>query len=221
MQYQSKINNILANVIRGKKKEEEYNISQANIDIHNVFNGEDKPDIISFENKDGEMTAIDYLINECCIEHGICTSLIKTKTRKRDVVQARQMAMFLLEKHRAGNLKEIGRLFGGRDHSTVIHSKKAIQDMIDIDDNCVYKLNKIEKKLLDYMGKTEAPLTTTNHTEPKPPFNVNKLVEEIEKMMKKSPLTVDNEILKSYKIERNTCDKILKLIEKIDSINEQ
>jgi hypothetical protein len=207
MQYQSKINNILANVIRGKKKEEEYNISQANIDIHNVFNGEDKPDIISFENKDGEMTAIDYLINECCIEHGICTSLIKTKTRKRDVVQARQMAMFLLEKHRAGNLKEIGRLFGGRDHSTVIHSKKAIQD--------------IEKKLLDYMGKTEAPLTTTNHTEPKPPFNVNKLVEEIEKMMKKSPLTVDNEILKSYKIERNTCDKILKLIEKIDSINEQ
>ena len=185
MQYQSKINNILSDAIRGKKNEVEYSISQANIDIHNTFNGVTKPDIITFENKDGEMTAIDYLINECCIEHGILPSVIKTKTRKRDVVQARQMAMFLLEKHRAGSLKEIGRLFGGRDHSTVLHSKQAIQNMIDTDDMSVNKLNKIEKRLLDYMGKTESALTTTNHTEPKPPFNIEKLIEGINKMMRK------------------------------------
>lgn len=55
------------------------------------------------------------------------------KTRKRQIVIARQLSMFLAKKLTDASLKAIGASFGGRDHSTVIHSCKAVQDLLDTD----------------------------------------------------------------------------------------
>lgn len=55
------------------------------------------------------------------------------KTRKRDVVIARQLSMYLAKNFTNSSLKVIGDKFGGRDHSTVIYSVKAVQDMMDTD----------------------------------------------------------------------------------------
>lgn len=53
------------------------------------------------------------------------------KTRKRQIVIARQLSMYLAKKMTDKSLKAIGETFGGRDHSTVIYSCNAVQDLLD------------------------------------------------------------------------------------------
>jgi len=53
------------------------------------------------------------------------------KTRKRQIVIARQLSMYLAKKMTDKSLKAIGQTFGGRDHSTVIYSCNAVQDLLD------------------------------------------------------------------------------------------
>lgn len=55
------------------------------------------------------------------------------KTRKRSIVIARQLSMFLAKNMTNQSLKAIGDNFGGRDHSTVIYSCKTVQDLLDTD----------------------------------------------------------------------------------------
>jgi len=72
---------------------------------------------------------------------------IQSKTRMRNVVMARQLSMYLAKNYTNSSLKMIGDSFGGRDHSTVIHSLKAIQDMIDTDQLFKDRVNAIVKKV--------------------------------------------------------------------------
>ncbi len=58
---------------------------------------------------------------------------LKSKTRKRDVVQARQISMYLSKKFTENSLKVIGQHFGGRDHSTVIHACQAVLNLMETD----------------------------------------------------------------------------------------
>lgn len=55
------------------------------------------------------------------------------KTRKREIVQARQITMFLAKAFTKNSLKTIGEHFGGRDHTTVIHSCQTVKDLMDTD----------------------------------------------------------------------------------------
>lgn len=55
------------------------------------------------------------------------------KTRKRPIVIARHLSMYLAKNMTKNSLKAIGNNFGGRDHSTVIHACKAVEDLMDTD----------------------------------------------------------------------------------------
>lgn len=55
------------------------------------------------------------------------------KCRNREFVEARHTAMYLCKHFTSCNLKAIGRHFGNRDHSTVIHAHQAVADLIDTD----------------------------------------------------------------------------------------
>ncbi|MBX3239339.1 MAG: chromosomal replication initiator protein DnaA [Chitinophagaceae bacterium] len=55
------------------------------------------------------------------------------KTRKREIVQARQITMYLAKQFTKNSLKTIGEHFGGRDHTTVIHSCQTVKDLMDTD----------------------------------------------------------------------------------------
>ncbi len=55
---------------------------------------------------------------------------LKDKTRKKEIVIARQIAMYFAKEYTGFSLKSIGYHFGGRDHSTVIHAIQAVTDMI-------------------------------------------------------------------------------------------
>ena len=58
--------------------------------------------------------------------YGLKVSDIKSKRRTRDISEPRQIAMFLCREHTKSSLPEIGRQFGGKDHTTVIFSYKKI-----------------------------------------------------------------------------------------------
>lgn len=55
------------------------------------------------------------------------------KTRKREIVQARQISMYLAKGFTKNSLKTIGEHFGGRDHTTVIHSCQTVKNLMDTD----------------------------------------------------------------------------------------
>ncbi len=63
-----------------------------------------------------------------CEYFGIDPNKVREKTRKQEIVEARQIAMFLSKTMTKSSLKTIGLHFGGRDHSTVIHAIHAVED---------------------------------------------------------------------------------------------
>ncbi|MGB0982609.1 MAG: chromosomal replication initiator protein DnaA [Saprospiraceae bacterium] len=72
---------------------------------------------------------------------------LQGKTRKRSVVIARQLSMYLAKHLTNKSLKVIGENFGGRDHSTVIYSCRAVQDMMDTDSTFKSTVSNLEKKI--------------------------------------------------------------------------
>lgn len=74
------------------------------------------------------------LIKNVCANHiHIEPEILVAKTRKREIVEARQIAMALTKLNTGLTLKNIGLRYGGRDHSTVIHALQTIQDLVDTD----------------------------------------------------------------------------------------
>jgi len=60
----------------------------------------------------------------------IAENKIRDKTRKKEIVLARQLAMYFSKELTKSSLKSIGLQFGGRDHSTVIHACNSIEESI-------------------------------------------------------------------------------------------
>ena len=74
------------------------------------------------------MLTIETIQRAVSKKFGVEEELLRAKTRKQEVVQARQVAMFLAKELTNHSLKSIGLHFGGRDHSTVIHAVQAVVD---------------------------------------------------------------------------------------------
>ncbi len=72
---------------------------------------------------------------------------LKAKTRKKEIVIARQVAMYFSKDYTNHSLKSIGYHFGGRDHSTVIHALQSVNDMMDTDAKFRYSVDELKKKL--------------------------------------------------------------------------
>lgn len=91
--------------------------------------------------------SIDFIQKTVCEYFTITPEKLREKTRKREVVQARQLSMFLAKQFTKNSLKVIGKHFGGRDHSTVIHSCQAVQDLIDTDKKFKESVSDLQKKI--------------------------------------------------------------------------
>lgn len=72
---------------------------------------------------------------------------LQGKTRKRKIVIARQLSMYLAKELTDKSLKAIGDNFGGRDHSTVIYSCRTVQDLMETDAVFKETVEELEKKI--------------------------------------------------------------------------
>jgi chromosomal replication initiator protein len=72
---------------------------------------------------------------------------IRDKTRKKEVVLARQVAMYLSKELTKCSLKTIGLNFGGRDHSTVIHACNTVEEMKLIDNTVKHLVDNLRTQI--------------------------------------------------------------------------
>lgn len=77
---------------------------------------------------------------------GINTDILRAKTKKKEFVQARQIAMYFCKKFTNASLKTIGLNFGGRDHTTVIHALQTVEEQLK-DNSFAEMLSTIQKKI--------------------------------------------------------------------------
>jgi chromosomal replication initiator protein len=90
---------------------------------------------------------IDYIQKTVAEYYHLSPDDLKAKTRKKEVVIARQVAMYFSKDYTNHSLKSIGYHFGGRDHSTVIHAVQSVNDMIDVNANFKTSIDDLRKKL--------------------------------------------------------------------------
>jgi len=90
---------------------------------------------------------LDFIKNLVADHFDLPVDKLGGKTRKRQIVIARQLSMYLAKNLTDKSLKNIGEMFGGRDHSTVIYSIKTVQDLMETD--LVFKdtVAELEKKI--------------------------------------------------------------------------
>ncbi len=91
--------------------------------------------------------SMEYIQKLVCEYFEVPVEMVKSKTRKREIVQARQISMYLSKSHTKTSLKSIGQFFGGRDHSTVIYACQTVEDLIDTDKKFKNYVQDIQKKL--------------------------------------------------------------------------
>ncbi|MCB9245751.1 MAG: chromosomal replication initiator protein DnaA [Flavobacteriales bacterium] len=91
--------------------------------------------------------SIEYIQKLVSDYYSLSVDQLKSKTRKREIVQARQISMYFAKQLTKAPLKKIGMHFGGRDHSTVIHACQTVNDLIDTDKKFRSDVEEISKRI--------------------------------------------------------------------------
>lgn len=91
--------------------------------------------------------SIDYIQKVVCDYFDLPIEMLKSKTRKREVVQARQISMYFSKKMTKSSLASIGAHCGGKDHATVLHACRTVSNLSETDKQFKVYLEDLEKKL--------------------------------------------------------------------------
>ena len=95
------------------------------------------------------LTITDATVIAAVSDHfGIAAEQIKGKSRRKMTVLCRQVAMYLLREETSLSLNAIGKLLGGRDHSTVLHGHERVSSRIELDDGLRGDVLKIRNSIL-------------------------------------------------------------------------
>lgn len=90
---------------------------------------------------------LDDILEQTCICCNVSKEEIFSQTRRANVVQARQITMYLAQKHTDLSISRIGALVGKRNHTTALHSIKTITDRLTNDKKLQQLINEIENNL--------------------------------------------------------------------------
>jgi chromosomal replication initiator protein len=122
-------------------------IAQASLNKKEVNLDLAKQMIDKFVKNTAREVSIDYIQKVVCDYFDLPIELLKSKTRKREVVQARQIAMYFAKKMTKSSLANIGMHCGGKDHATVLHACRTVNNLHETDKQFRRYLEDLEKKL--------------------------------------------------------------------------
>ena len=91
--------------------------------------------------------SIDYIQKVVCNYFNVGVEQLQSRTRKREIVQARQVAMYFSKGLTKSSLANIGSQIGGKDHATVLHACKTVNNLMETDKRFKLQVDEIEKKL--------------------------------------------------------------------------
>lgn len=122
-------------------------IAQSSLNKREIDIGLAKEVIKNFVSEISKEVTVEFIQKMVAEHYELKVENLKGKTRKRSIVIARQLSMYLAKNMTNKSLKVIGDNFGGRDHSTVIYSCKAVKDLLDTDSLFKDTVETIEKKI--------------------------------------------------------------------------
>jgi chromosomal replication initiator protein len=91
--------------------------------------------------------SIDYIQKVICDYFNLPVELMVSKTRKREIVQARQLAMYFSKKLTKASLATIGLHCGNKDHATVLHACRTVSNLQETDKQFKNYIDELEKKI--------------------------------------------------------------------------
>jgi chromosomal replication initiator protein len=91
--------------------------------------------------------SIDYIQKVVCDYFDMPIDLIKSKTRKREIVQARQLTMYFAKQLTKNSLATIGAQCGNKDHATVLHACRTVNNLAETDKRFRIYVDDLRKKL--------------------------------------------------------------------------
>lgn len=80
-----------------------------------------------------KIITIDFIQKKVCEYYGMKLSDLNSSKRQKTITTARHVAMYICKKLTTKSLPDIGRSFGGKDHATVIHAVKKVNERIESD----------------------------------------------------------------------------------------
>ncbi|MBQ9266891.1 MAG: chromosomal replication initiator protein DnaA [Clostridia bacterium] len=95
-----------------------------------------------------KVITIDYIQNVVAKYYNLNQSDFKIQRKTSDIAFPRQIAMYLCKQLTGSSLKDIGKEFGGKDHSTVIYAIKKVEDTMEVDPNTKIIVDNIRKMIL-------------------------------------------------------------------------
>jgi chromosomal replication initiator protein len=122
----------------------------SSFDPKNPLSLDKAKDIIKNSIKSKKQISADDIAQVVGRFYNIDHNLIYEKTRRKEVVKARQIVMYLLREDYSISFPHIGRELGGRDHTTVIHSCNKITDDLKGDPNLGHEIEEMRSMLLTY-----------------------------------------------------------------------
>ena len=93
---------------------------------------------------DDHPLTVDEIVEKVCDYYHVSAEEVGGKSRKRNLVVARQVSMYLAQKHTRMPAARIGKLIAGRDHSTVLHSCEKVEEKIKTDNKFSEEIANIE-----------------------------------------------------------------------------
>lgn len=90
---------------------------------------------------------IERIIRAVSTAYGLSKEDILSRRRTKNIVLPRQIAMYVAKQTTLHSLPEIGRRFGGRDHTTVLHAVRKIERLIPKDTDVEYRVTRLIKSL--------------------------------------------------------------------------
>jgi len=95
----------------------------------------------------GPRVSADHIRDTVAASWNVRPDALSSKRRTKDVTIPRQVAMYLIKEILDESLVRIGRVFGGRDHSTVIHSIRKVEDQIHRDEEFAARVHELREQL--------------------------------------------------------------------------
>ena len=94
---------------------------------------------------DDKPLTIDDILDTVCKHFNVSSAAVAGRSRKREYVIARQVSMYIAQKYTKMPASRIGKLVGGRDHSTVVHSCTQVEQRMQIDNLFHDEISSIER----------------------------------------------------------------------------
>jgi len=99
-----------------------------------------------------EPVRTDTILHEVAAYFGVTVDDLKSQNRSKPIVSARQIAMYLLRDLTELSLPKIGQVFGGRDHTTVLHAHQKMVSQLSEKRQIYYQIQDLTSRIRNRSG---------------------------------------------------------------------